>query len=112
MAESGLRRHDVRLHKREPQNPFLKTTYFMSLEGNFSQQLTFIKALEQAAGFLRVREGKQPLDASAVHPESYGLVEKMASDLGAAVKVQADSFAFGRLRDMLDFDIEDIGDLI
>ena len=43
------------------------------------------KAFEQAAGFLRVREGKQPLDASAVHPESYGLVEKMATNLGTAV---------------------------
>ncbi len=52
--KSGLRRHDVRLHKREPQPPFLKTTYFMSLEGNFSQQLTFIKALEQAAPLVTV----------------------------------------------------------
>jgi len=44
------------------------------------------KAFEQAAGFLRVRQGKQPLDASAVHPESYGLVEKMAKDLSVAVQ--------------------------
>jgi hypothetical protein len=51
---AGLRRHDVRLHKREPQLPFLKTTYFMSLEGNFSQQLTFIKSLEQAAPLVTV----------------------------------------------------------
>jgi uncharacterized protein len=43
------------------------------------------KTFEQAAGFLRVRGGKQPLDASAVHPERYALVEKMASDLGVAV---------------------------
>jgi uncharacterized protein len=41
------------------------------------------KAFEQAAGFLRVRGGGHPLDASAVHPERYALVERMASDLGA-----------------------------
>ena len=44
------------------------------------------KAFEQAAGFLRVPEGKNPLDASAVHPESYGIVDTMAKDLGCAVK--------------------------
>lgn len=43
------------------------------------------KAFEQAAGFLRIRDGKNPLDASAVHPESYGVVEAMARDLGCAV---------------------------
>jgi len=43
------------------------------------------KAFEQAAGFLRVRAGAQPLDASAVHPESYPVVEAMARDLGCAV---------------------------
>jgi uncharacterized protein len=40
------------------------------------------KAFEQAAGFLRVRGGKHPLDASAVHPERYPLVERMAEDVG------------------------------
>ncbi|AMW03680.1 Tex family protein [Gemmatimonas phototrophica] len=43
------------------------------------------KAFEQAAGFLRVRGGVHPLDASAVHPERYALVERMAKDLGVAV---------------------------
>ncbi len=43
------------------------------------------KAFEQAAGFLRVRGGAQPLDASAVHPESYPVVEAMARDLGCSV---------------------------
>jgi protein Tex len=41
------------------------------------------KAFEQAAGFLRVRGGAHPLDASAVHPERYALVETIARDLGA-----------------------------
>ena len=40
------------------------------------------KAFEQAAGFLRIREGAHPLDSSAVHPESYGVVEAIAKDLG------------------------------
>jgi uncharacterized protein len=43
------------------------------------------KTFEQAAGFLRIREGTQPLDASAVHPERYELIEKMAKDLGVAL---------------------------
>jgi protein Tex len=40
------------------------------------------KTFEQAAGFLRIRRGEHPLDRSAVHPERYGLVERMAKDLG------------------------------
>jgi uncharacterized protein len=40
------------------------------------------KAFEQAAGFLRIRGGAHPLDATAVHPERYELVETMARDLG------------------------------
>ena len=44
------------------------------------------KAFEQAAGFLRIRDGKQPLDNSAVHPESYGIVERMAKQLNADTK--------------------------
>jgi len=43
------------------------------------------KAFEQAAGFLRVRGGAHPLDSSAVHPERYPLVERMAADLGCQV---------------------------
>jgi len=43
------------------------------------------KAFEQAAGFLRIRDGAHPLDASAVHPESYPVVEAMARDLGCGI---------------------------
>ena len=53
------------------------------------------KAFEQAAGFLRLRDGAHPLDASAVHPERYPLVERMAADLGATV---ADLLRDGELR--------------
>ncbi len=43
------------------------------------------KAFEQAAGFLRIRNGVNPLDKSAVHPESYSIVDRMAADLGCSV---------------------------
>jgi uncharacterized protein len=43
------------------------------------------KAFEQAAGFLRIHDGEQPLDASAVHPESYPVVDQMARDLACSV---------------------------
>lgn len=57
------------------------------------------KAFEQAAGFLRVSGGKQPLDNSAVHPESYPIVEKMAKDLKCTV---ADLMAKKELRAQID----------
>ena len=44
------------------------------------------KAFEQSAGFLRIRNAENPLDSSAVHPESYHVVEKMARDLGCDIK--------------------------
>ena len=44
------------------------------------------KAYEQAAGFLRIRDGENPLDESAVHPERYETVNQMATDLGCTVK--------------------------
>lgn len=44
------------------------------------------KAFEQAAGFLRIAGGKHPLDNSAVHPESYVIVERMAKELGVTVE--------------------------
>ena len=44
------------------------------------------KAFEQAAGFLRIQDGDDPLDASAVHPESYAIVRRMANDLDCTVE--------------------------
>lgn len=44
------------------------------------------RAFEQAAGFLRIHGGEQPLDASAVHPERYALVETIATDLNKALE--------------------------
>lgn len=43
------------------------------------------KAFEQAAGFLRIHNSHHPLDGTAVHPESYTIVEKMAEDLGVSI---------------------------
>jgi len=57
------------------------------------------KAFEQAAGFLRVEGGKQPLDNSAVHPESYAIVEKMAKDQKSTV---SDLMANKELRAKID----------
>ena len=44
------------------------------------------KAFEQGAAFLRIKDAKNPLDNSAVHPESYGIFEDMAKDLGTSVQ--------------------------
>jgi protein Tex len=57
------------------------------------------KAFEQCAGFLRIRDSKNPLDTSAVHPERYELVEKFAKDLGCTLK---DLMTSSELRKKLD----------
>lgn len=57
------------------------------------------KAFEQAAGFLRIRDGENPLDRSAVHPESYPIVDAMARDLGCTVM---DLMADEKLREKID----------
>ena len=57
------------------------------------------KAFEQCAGFLRIRDGKHALDNSAVHPESYPLVEQMAGDLNCSV---SDLLQSAELRKQLD----------
>lgn len=58
-------------------------------------------AFQQCAGFLRVPHAKNPLDASAVHPESYHVVEQMADDCGCAV---ADLMANSSLRDKIEIE--------
>ena len=57
------------------------------------------KAFEQAAGFLRIRDGDHPLDFSAVHPERYPLVEQMAAGIGCTV---CDLMKDGTLRAKID----------
>ncbi len=58
------------------------------------------KVFEQAAGFLRIREGINPLDASAVHPESYAIVETIATTLQSSV---ADLMKQDKLRQRIDW---------
>ncbi len=67
---------------------------FRNENGAFSSRTRLLKiprlgpkAFEQCAGFLRIRDGEHPLDASAVHPESYPVVDRMAADLGCTVAV-------------------------
>jgi uncharacterized protein len=67
------------------------------------------KAFEQAAGFLRVRNGAQPLDNSAVHPESYRVVEKMATKLGVTTKQLVGSAALASKLNAPDFVDETCG---
>ena len=57
------------------------------------------KAFEQSAGFLRILNGSEPLDATAVHPESYAIVEKMAKDSGVSINEFVDN---GQVRAKID----------
>lgn len=78
---------------------------FRDTSGRFRDRKTLLKvsklgpkAYEQAAGFLRIRNGDNPLDNTAVHPESYGVVEAMASDL--ALPLEEISRATDRLKQL------------
>ena len=59
------------------------------------------KTFEQSAGFLRIRDANNPLDASAVHPESYSIVAEMSKDINCSV---ADLIANKELRDKIDME--------
>jgi len=67
------------------------------------------KAFEQAAGFLRIRNAAHPLDASAVHPERYALVEQMAADLGSTVAELMGSDTLRRKIDLEAYVTADVG---
>jgi uncharacterized protein len=67
------------------------------------------KTFEQAAGFLRIR-GDHPLDASAVHPERYDVVERMAKDLGVGVKALVGNVALLRTLDWRKYAGPDFGE--
>lgn len=65
---------------------------FRNEHGRFSDRKQLLKvgrlgekAFEQSAGFLRIKDAENPLDATGVHPESYSIVEQMAADLGVDV---------------------------
>src|SRR5579859_1939552 len=67
------------------------------------------KAFEQSAGFLRVRDSKNPLDASAVHPERYDLVETFAKDLGCSIKELMSSAALRAKLDLKKYVTDNVG---
>ncbi|RLB49716.1 MAG: RNA-binding transcriptional accessory protein [Deltaproteobacteria bacterium] len=67
------------------------------------------RAFEQCAGFLRVHGGDHPLDASAVHPERYALVERMAKDLGTSVSALARDASLAKRIDLSRYLAEDVG---
>jgi uncharacterized protein len=67
------------------------------------------KAFEQAAGFLRIHEAENPLDASAVHPESYPIVEAMARDLGCSLNDLMKNEALRKRIDINKYRTEKVG---
>jgi uncharacterized protein len=67
------------------------------------------KAFEQSAGFLRIAGGENPLDASAVHPERYDLVARMASDLGRTVPQLLAEPALAKRLDLARYASDDVG---
>jgi uncharacterized protein len=67
------------------------------------------KTYEQAAGFVRVRGGEHPLDASAVHPERYELVERIAGDLGVPVVSLIGNSELLRRIDRARYQVGDVG---
>ncbi|MCE1202680.1 MAG: RNA-binding transcriptional accessory protein [Bacteroidia bacterium] len=67
------------------------------------------KAFEQCAGFLRIRDGENPLDASAVHPESYHIVQRMALKTGLSLKEMIGRKDIRQLIDIKEFKDEKAG---
>ena len=84
--------------------------------GNFKSRAQLLKVsglgpktFEQAAGFIRVRESENPLDASAVHPERYKLVEKIAADMGCNLKDLVGNLALIAKIDVKKYITDDVG---
>jgi uncharacterized protein len=84
--------------------------------GNFKSRKELLKvkrmgekAFEQSAGFLRIPDAENPLDNTAVHPESYHIVEKMAKQSGASINELIDSETLRKQINLNDFVSETIG---
>lgn len=67
------------------------------------------KAFEQCAGFLRIRNSDNPLDSSAVHPESYPIVNRIAKDLGCSIKDLMTSKELRKKLDLKKYITEKVG---
>ena len=82
---------------------------FRSREELFNVPRLGPKAVEQAAGFLRIRNGDNPLDASAVHPESYPIVDIIAKDLGRRVQELMKNGSVRKMVDLKKYVTERVG---
>jgi uncharacterized protein len=87
-ASFALLRHVAGINERTAQ----KIVEFRNENGRFRSRVQLMavsgfgpKTFEQSAGFLRIRDGENPLDITAVHPESYPIVERIASSLSVSV---------------------------
>ena len=82
---------------------------FRSRQDLLSVQRLGAKAFEQAAGFLRIRGAANPLDASAVHPERYPLVNRMAADLACTIADLMKDDAMRKRIDIKKYVADDVG---
>lgn len=89
---------------------------YRAQHGSFSSRKELLKvprmgekAFEQSAGFLRIQEAKNPLDNSAVHPESYHIVEQMAKDLNVSVKELIDNKELKKTLDLKKYITDKVG---
>jgi protein Tex len=91
------------LHRNE-NGPFASRASLLNVSG------VGPKTFEQAAGFLRIANAEHPLDSSAVHPERYALVERMAADLGVPLRSVIGSSALLRKLDLNRYKTDDVGE--
>jgi len=91
------------LHRNE-HGPFASRSSLLAVSG------VGPKTFEQAAGFLRISGAENPLDSSAVHPERYALVERMAQDLGVPLRSVIGSSALLRKLDLQRYKSADVGE--
>jgi len=99
----GVTRAQAIIDFRHANGPFLSRDQIQKVPG-FGP-----KAFEQAAGFLRVRGGKNPLDASAVHPESYPVVNQIIKDLGCSIEDIIEREQFRKKIDLKKYVTDKIG---
>jgi uncharacterized protein len=91
------------VHRNE-NGPFASRASLLSVSG------VGPKTFEQAAGFLRIANAEHPLDGSAVHPERYKLVERMAADLGVPLASVIGNSALLRKLDLQKYKSDDVGE--
>ena len=94
----------------------IKIVEYRNEKGRFASRTSLMavpgfgpKTFEQAAGFLRIRGGENPLDITAVHPESYPVVEKIASSLGVSIPELITKPELAEKIDLQQFKTETVG---